>query len=1041
MADLRAERAAATRGAVAEFCGAGAVAAAASLPPADAAAVIATCAGAVADVLADATAAAAKRAVAVAAETHAAGVRVSQGDAANAAWTAAARVRDGLLTLATGDVGSRAAAAKAVENVVGALVAAAPRSAAAAAAVAECATRLGAVLPAATASASSPVGVSLVRAVAAAAVVVADAAVPPLVAAASPPPVHATVKAALADALTGVAKTHPSYGDAVAPALRSLGVEAAEGEAAAPAAPAPTRSADAPPSGEPAPKRQRSEIGGDRPRASRWAAQEETAAVAPPVAPPPPAPLPPSASPPLTPPANVHHILATVAAHASRVGGAPAVEAFIRSLPPGPLADAVLAAALSAPPAVPPPPHGWWPAGGPLAELAGALGLGLDGGWVAPLSGGGGGVLPQAHAPPPPPSAAKPEPPPPKPDPVPPPVVAPAAAVIPLAAIQMDARARRSARRNCYGRLLAAPRTPFRDAALARLAADEAVGDGLSDQLLAWLAAGGRAATAEGKDVALAWLSARFAADAVGDATTLPSPPPGGRYEAAVTAVLAAVADAVGAASGDADKVCASVLLGAPALPPGAVLTCLTTLTAASSTTATVALAAARDVALHRPPARGEALDAVVAAAASPDTETRGKAVRLATNRLLPEPALAVGLVERARARLEAGLSVVVEAKEEEEKEAAPDDGAPPADDTPAPPPPPPSPTTVAAAAVELYCALVTRSPDDLLPGLLAAVGGVPRASPGRAAVMRLADNLARTLGAAAPALKAAVDAEAEAAKAEAGAEGAPSHTLRDSALLLKLLYAATEHAPPPADLAASLLTAADATGDGRLLPPAVGGLSRDGVVSVLPSLAALHDTPLRAALARALGPRGPGVVGPSLTPAELLEALATLDAASGGGKAALARARAAVNAALALPGVFTPADLAAALSRLLTRAPLPPLYMRLLIQALAAAPSLRGFVVETLAALAARTLWSADAGAWRGWLLAARAAAPDSFAVVLSLPTDVLASALHSTDGAPLRAPLTDYARLAGGRVAVPPATKAMLDTLETEAAAARGM
>ena len=569
-------------------------------------------------------------------------------------------------------------------------------------------------------------------------------------------------------------------------------------------------------------------------------------------------------------------------------------------------------------------------------------------------------------------------------------------------------------------------------------------GGGLADQLLAWLAAGGRAATAEGRDVALAWLAALFAADAVGDATTLPTPPPGGRYEAAVSAVLAAVADAVAAAGGDADKVAASVLLGAPSLPPGSVLTFLTTLTASSSTTATVALAAARDVALHRPSARGEALDAVVAAAARPDTDTRGKAVRLATNRLLPEPALAAGLVDRARARLEAGLAVVVEAKEEEEAEeaakAAPDERAPPADGTLAPPPPPPSPATVAAAAVELYCALVTRSPDELLPGLLAAVSTAPRASPGRAAVVRLADSLARTLGAGAPALKAAVDAEAEAGTAAVAGGGAPSPS-RDAALLLKLLYAATERAPPPAALAASLLTAADATGDGRLLPPAVGGLSRDGVVRVLPALAALPDKPLRAALARALGPRGPDVVGPSLTPAELLEALATLDAAGGGGKAALARARAAVNAALALPGAFTPADLAAALSRLLTRAPLPPLYMRLLIQALAAAPSLRGFVVDTLAALAARTLWSADAGAWRGWLLAARAAAPDSFAVVLSLPTDVLASALRSADGAPLRAPLTDYARLAGGRVAVPPATKAMLDTLEAEAAAARGM
>jgi symplekin len=113
---------------------------------------------------------------------------------------------------------------------------------------------------------------------------------------------------------------------------------------------------------------------------------------------------------------------------------------------------------------------------------------------------------------------------------------------------------------------------------------------------------------------------------------------------------------------------------------------------------------------------------------------------------------------------------------------------------------------------------------------------------------------------------------------------------------------------------------------------------------------------------------------------------------------------------------------------------------MRLTIQALALAPSLRPFVVDTLSTVAARAGWAAEPAAWRGWRLAARAAAPDSFPVLLSLPPDVLGSALRGADGAPLRAPLTDYSRLAGCPVAVPPGTRALLDGLEAEAVAARG-
>ena len=121
---------------------------------------------------------------------------------------------------------------------------------------------------------------------------------------------------------------------------------------------------------------------------------------------------------------------------------------------------------------------------------------------------------------------------------------------------------------------------------------------------------------------------------------------------------------------------------------------------------------------------------------------------------------------------------------------------------------------------------------------------------------------------------------------------------------------------------------------------------------------------------------------------------------------------------------------------------PLPPLFMRLLIQALAAAPALRPLAVNLLAVTAGRrpSLWEAEPAQWKGWLLAARAAAPDSFAVLVALPGPVLGAALRDPDaGAALRAPVTDYARSASCPVRVAPDVLAALAEAEAEARAAR--
>ena len=666
-----------------------------------------------------------------------------------------------------------------------------------------------------------------------------------------------------------------------------------------------------------------------------------------------------------------------------------------------------------------------------------------------------------------------------------PPPLPPAPPAFPLIAIDMDARARREARRGAFARLIGrgggGEGREFRVAALGRLAAGEQAGEGLGDALLEHLAAaaeGGRAlaATPAGAELALTWLTAlavgevdaaAAAAPAAAAPAAAPSHPPAllpsdGRYATTLAAILSTVRDAVDAAGGDPSKALEGVLLGAPHLPPGVVGSFLAGAIAAGGALATAAMTAAHAVAVGRPPASAEALGAVLAAAtdAGASEDVRSKAVRLAANRLVRDASLAGPVIAAAEAGLwsatkdwvkggveEDGAAEAEEATAEAEGGGEGEEAAAAAPAPAAPTPPPP-----AAPAVELYCALVTRRP-DLLPGLLTAFGAAPPGAPGRAAVMRLADGLARVLGPGSGALVAA-----------AAAAPPPG----SAPLLLKLLYVATEGAPASAALASALLARHAAAPDARLLPPALGGLPRGQALGLLPQVLALRDAPLRAALHRLLlaGPgQAPGAPpARHVPPAELLSAIMTTDPGAIPGGGGLGRLKAAVGACLAQPAIFDVAALSACLTHLAKRGtaelrpppgvppaplplttttlPLPALFMRLLMQALAAAPALRPLVVNLLAATAGRrpALWEAEPAQWKGWLLAARVAAPDAFAVLVALPGPVLAGALRDPDaGAALRAPVTDYARSASCPVRVAPDVLEALSVVEAEAREAR--
>lgn len=66
-------------------------------------------------------------------------------------------------------------------------------------------------------------------------------------------------------------------------------------------------------------------------------------------------------------------------------------------------------------------------------------------------------------------------------------------------------------------------------------------------------------------------------------------------------------------------------------------------------------------------------------------------------------------------------------------------------------------------------------------------------------------------------------------------------------------------------------------------------------------------------------------------------------------------------------------------------RTPLPPLFMRFVIQAVTHAPQLRGFVCDTLAALVNKAVW-ANLQQWKGWIVCVSNLVPDSLPVLLQV-------------------------------------------------------
>lgn len=296
---------------------------------------------------------------------------------------------------------------------------------------------------------------------------------------------------------------------------------------------------------------------------------------------------------------------------------------------------------------------------------------------------------------------------------------------------------------------------------------------------------------------------------------------------------------------------------------------------------------------------------------------------------------------------------------------------------------------------MSLYFALCTKK-HSLFRQVFAMYNNAPKAA--KQAVHRQVPILVRTIGSSSHVLEIISDPPA-------GSES----------LLLQVLQTLTDGTIPSPELIFTVRKLYDTkVKDPEILIPVLSFLPKDEILLNFPHLVNLSLEKFKAALAQAL--QGSSQSGPVLTPAEVLIAIHGIDPATNG--IPLKKVTDACNACFEQRQIFTQQVLAKVLNQLVEQIPLPLLFMRTVLQAIGAFPTLVDFIMEILSRLVSKQIWK-HPKLWVGFLKCALLTKPQSFGVLLQLPPAQLENALKKT--AALKAPLIAHANQPNIRPSVP--------------------
>ncbi|XP_022768545.1 symplekin-like isoform X4 [Durio zibethinus] len=240
--------------------------------------------------------------------------------------------------------------------------------------------------------------------------------------------------------------------------------------------------------------------------------------------------------------------------------------------------------------------------------------------------------------------------------------------------------------------------------------------------------------------------------------------------------------------------------------------------------------------------------------------------------------------------------------------------------------------------------------------------------------------------------------------------------------LLTLVLQILTQETTPSPDLVATVKHLYETKlKDATILIPMLSSLSKNEVLPIFPRLVDLPLEKFQLALAHIL--QGSAHTGPALTPAEVLVAIHDIIPEKGGPP--LKKITDACSACFEQRTVFTQQVLAKALNQMVDQIPLPLLFMRTVIQAIDAFPTLVDFVMEILSKLVSKQVWRMPK-LWVGFLKCVAQTQPHSFPVLLQLPPPQLESALNKYGS--LRSSLAAYASQPTTKGSLPRSTLAVL-------------
>lgn len=236
------------------------------------------------------------------------------------------------------------------------------------------------------------------------------------------------------------------------------------------------------------------------------------------------------------------------------------------------------------------------------------------------------------------------------------------------------------------------------------------------------------------------------------------------------------------------------------------------------------------------------------------------------------------------------------------------------------------------------------------------------------------------------------------------------------------MLNVLSEGTVPSADLVATVRRLYETKlKDAAILIPMLPSFAKNEVLPIFPRLVDLPLDKFQTALANIL--QGTAQTGPALTPAEVLVAIHDINPERDG--LVLKKITDACSACFEQRTVFTQQVLAKALNQMVDQTPLPMLFMRTVIQAIDAFPTLVDFVMEILLKLVGKQVWRMPK-LWVGFLKCVSQTQPHSFRVLLQLPSPQLEGALKKF--ASLRGPLAAYANQPSIKTSLPRATIALL-------------